>query len=263
MVFRKLDKASLGRRLCATDVAYFEAAAENSQCLGGVLSLTPGFPDLALACVLHSLTNIDDIENWIQELETVVPATGSRWLRFYLQKVSDRQRAFFLKKDYRESVELGFVIRLGIQAFGGMELKVCHGEADWQQYTQLCVISDQSPDGFDMDDDSYVQVSRLKVDAGYMTPYLAVLHDRVVGFVNIQLQGDFARCKNLLVHPDHRNQGVGTTIVKTAMMTAREQGAQYFGCYAIVGEPSVYLYRGLGMVEVTRQYEWSKHLGIT
>ena len=258
-----LDNATLGRLLVASDVDYFESAAENSHCLGGVLSLTTGFPDLSLACVLHSLTDIDDIESWIRQLEAIIPATGSRWARFYLQNVCDRERACLLKKGYRELVELGFATTLDTRTFGTMELKVCQSEADWQQYTRLSLLSGQGPDGFDMAGDSYVRVSRLKVDAGYMTPYLAVLCNRVVGFVNLSLQGDFARCKNLLVHPEHRDQGVGSIIVKAAMMVAREQGARYIGCYAIAGEPSVALYSGLGMVEVTRQFEWSKDLSAT
>lgn len=256
----KRDKAALGRLLTKSDVDYFEAAAENSHCLGGVLSLVPGFPDLPLACVLHSLTDIVDIERWIKQLEARAAASGSQWARFYLQKVGDRERACLLKNGYRELVEFGFATTLVPQAFGDMILKPCRSEADWQHYTRLGLVSVQGPDGFDMAGDSYVRVSRLKAEAGYMTPYLAVLRDRVVGFVNLSFQGDFVRCKNLLVHPDHRDQGVGSIIVKSAMMVAREQEAQYFGCYAIAGEPSVALYKGLGMVEVTRQSEWSRQL---
>jgi len=162
-------------------------------------------------------------------------------------------------------IELGFATKLDATSLDphtcrDVILKPCHSEADWQQCINLSLLSGQGPDGFDMAGDSYVRVSRLKVDAGYMSPYLAFLHDKAVGFVNLAFHANFARGKNLLVHPEHRNQGVGFSIVKAAMTLAQEQGAQYFGCYAIDEEPSVALYSSLGMVEVTRQYEWSKHL---
>ncbi len=258
-----LDKAALGEILAASDVAYFEAAAENNHCAGGVISQVPGFPGLPLACVLHSLTGIDDVDTWIQKIEACFATRGALWVRFYLQQLSDKQREQLQKKGYRELLELGFATRLGDTCCEGMVLKRCLSVQQWQEYTRLSLVSVSGPDGFDMDGDSYVRVSRLKAEAGYMTPYLAFLHGKLVGFVNLSFQGDFARCKNLLVHPDFRDQGVGSGIVATAMAVARDHGARFFGAYAITGEPSVALYRGLGMVEVTRQFEWSRLIGST
>jgi len=257
----KLNKTTLGNALAASDVAYFEAAAENTHCLGGVLSQIPGFPGLSLASVLHSLTGIGGINTWLEQVETCFSNRGSNWVRFYLQQVSDRQREQLQKWGYCELVEIGFATRLGVTGDEGTVLQRCVNEQQWREYTRLSLISVDGPDGFDMDGDSYARVSRLKVEAGYMVPYLAILHGKLVGFVNLSLQGDFARCKNLLVHPDYRGQGIGSSIISAAMATARDQGARYFGAYAIAGEPSVALYCGLGMVEVTRQSEWSRPLG--
>ena len=256
-----LDKPDLGRKLVRSDVAYFEAASENINCLGGILSLIPGFPDLSLACVLHSLAGIDEIDGWIQQLESLIDTLDSNWARFYLQELEDGQREQLQNMGYRELVEIGFASRLINPSCKGIALRHCHSESDWLQYTQLSLASGDGPDGFDMVGDSYARVSHMKVDAGYMTPFLAVLHGTVVGFVNLSLQGELARCKNLLVHPDYRDQGIGSATVTAVMAAAGEQGAAYFGSYAIAGEPSVELYKGLGMVEVTRQSEWSRYLG--
>jgi len=262
LVSSSLGKAHLGEVLAASDVAYFRAAADNIHCHGGVLSHVPGFSGLSLACVLHSLDAIIDINTWVGQLEDHIAGLGMRWVRFYLQESSGAQREQLQKLGYRELVELGFATRLAGINHGDVALKPCSSETQWRQYTQLSIDSVGGPDGFDMVGDSYVRVSRLKVDAGYMKPYLAFLGDRFLGFVNLSMQGGFARCKNLLVHPQFRGKGVGAGIVNSAMMEARKHGAGYFGCYAIAGEPSVELYRGLGMVEVTRQTEWSKPLDV-
>lgn len=250
------EKSLLGRAMLASDIAYFKAAANNEQCAGGVLSQIAGFPDLPLATVLHSVSRIDEAEQWIAEVEAAFAALDVHWVRFYLQSASAIQRQLLQVCHYQESLELGLVARLEEVERTRLELRHCCSEEQWQQYNHLCVISGTGPDGHDMSGDSYARVSRLKVEAGYMMPFLAVLDGNTAGFVNLSVNGDFARCKNVLVHPDYRGRGVGRQLVLAAMGESRRLGARYFGCFALAGGPSVNLYKSLGMEEVTRQLEW-------
>jgi ribosomal protein S18 acetylase RimI-like enzyme len=52
--------------------------------------------------------------------------------------------------------------------------------------------------------------------------------DRLVGFVNVAWDGrDHAFLLDPRVHPDHRNRGIGTELVRLAAVAARDAGCEW------------------------------------
>ena len=77
---------------------------------------------------------------------------------------------------------------------------------------------------------------------------------------SLAISDGYARMKNVLVHPDHRGQGIGLRLVHALLAEAVRQGATELGTFAAAGGAGHKLYRRCGLREITYQTEWTKPL---
>lgn len=255
-----IDRRACTQALRADEDAYFRAAAVNERMLGGTLSRVAGFPRLPAASVLHGLSRLPAGSGWIPRLEARFRALGAARARLYCLDVSDRRSDSLAAAGYRRSVEIGFAGPAKGNHTAKVKLLECESESRWKAYAEVARACERTPDGHAASGDDYYRLCRLKAEAGYMLPFIARHGGSVAGFVNLSLRGRYGRYKNLLVHPDLRGRGIGTAMIGALRSEAARRGASTVLVYAIEGSAAVALYAGLGMVEVTRQAEWSKAL---
>lgn len=87
--------------------------------------------------------------------------------------------------------------------------------------------------------------------------FLAYSDDEIVGTVQLQLATKAnaqhrAEVARLMVHPDHRGQGIARALMNALEEAARERGRTLLVLDCREGDPANELYRSLGYVEVGR-----------
>lgn len=253
------------QRLWDSDIRYFQAAAQNIDMLGGQLSFMEGLSSQAGACVFHSIGTLPSHEvSWLQALETNFVQRGVRRSRLYLQENRPEDEAFLKLNGYRPIIELGMAgpatsekLETGLEP---LELQPVR-EALWPLHRHLLSSCDSAPDGHRMQADDYATLERRKVEAGYMQLFLYLEDGKAQAIASLDIKQDFARTKNLLIHPARRGEGLGKSVVASLMAIARQQGASAMGAYALSENKAAYeMYRSAGMEKVYQQYEWVKLL---
>lgn len=271
------------RSLVKSEADYFRAGSKNTQLLGGTLSIAEGFESLAAGCVMHdvdgepsflspgkSAQEIDRlISRWLESLEDVFARKNAKFCRFYLPWWSAFEHDTVIRsRRFSRVIEVGLCRTLtNLNDFGRnlvgapkgvlMELK---SKDDWQTKKQLYQSARLGPDGHDMLGGLFADFEQLKCDRGYMTSYLFWHEGRCKGAVSLAINGAFGRLKNLFIHPDFRNRGLGRQVVALVIDKAREAGMHSLGVYALENQDSHELYRFMGLTEVVRQVEWCKSL---
>jgi ribosomal protein S18 acetylase RimI-like enzyme len=253
------------RALFDSESRYFETGADNVRVLGGTLSVMPGLARLPAGCVLHSLPT-DALTGQgagrLRSVEARFRNVGSRLCRIYLPASTGHLNQFLLAAGYRPARELGMIGELTDDRNAGHEepnLVAVAGARGWRDKSTIYRAADCGPDGHDMQGDLYADMERAKCRAGYMRSYLYRVDDRPVATASLALRDGFARLKNVLVHPDYRNLGVGRDIVRALMGEARRLGAQRIGCF-VSSKAALTVYRECGMWDMCFHTEWSRPL---
>ena len=273
-----VDTQALGL-LLASEVDYFRAGSRNIRLSEGVLSVTEGFESLAAGCVLH---NADDetpsnaashplwVDNQITRkrlalLESLFTEQKAGYFRCYLPLHSDVTESLSLTRgEYAQVVEVGLAARLvdiaatyasqRVDSTGRL-LPVRSAE-DWQRKKQLYQSAPIGPDGHDMQNGRFADFEHFKCSTGYMDSYLFIHRGICKGTISLAIKGRFARLKNLFVHPEFRNQGLGRRVIALALRESRHAGATMVGVYALENQSSHALYRSFGLKDAIRQVEW-------
>ncbi len=246
---------------------YFKAGSLNKRILAGELSSTTRFESLASGCVLHNIQqeNIPkNLKNWLDDVEYEFKVVGASLCRIYFSHQTESYYQLLIDRGYKKVVEVGLLISLeealkSSTTFNNA-LKPIQNHEELVLKKALYQLAKQGPDGHNMRDGSFADFEKVKNDAGYMTSYLYWKDNQPVGAVSLAIKNEFARLKNLLVHPSYRGQGIGSEMVIDLMHEAKRLGAKTFGVYAAENMNSHRLYLGCGMQEVLRQTEWSKEL---
>jgi ribosomal protein S18 acetylase RimI-like enzyme len=248
-----------------------------------VFSITDGFESLAAGCVLHTV--VEDMPStpgpiglWpdsavnrerLALLERLFADQKARYFRCYLPLPSaDTERPAPTGSEYAQAVEVGLAARLAdIEAVHASHredslsrLIPVRSTEDWQRKKQLYQSAPAGPDGHDMQNGRFADFERLKCTAGYMDSYLFMHRGTCKGTVSLAIKGRFARLKNLFIHPEYRQQGLGRLMITLALLESRHAGATMVGVYALQDGSSHALYRSLGMQDITAQIEWCKPL---
>ena len=143
---------------------------------------------------------------------------------------------------------------------GRVHLRTVRSERDWSLKLSLHRDVRRGPDGHSVDADQWVQMERLKCEAGYMEAYLIHLDDQPCGAVNFSPSARLGRLKNLVVHPHWRRRGIGVEAAREIIRLASQRGLAAAGVFALEHGPSLKLYRDAGYLPVVRQVEWYRRL---
>jgi ribosomal protein S18 acetylase RimI-like enzyme len=269
--------------LLASEVDYFRAGSRNITLAEGVLSIAEGFESLAAGCVLHevdseTLSNAASHPLWADDdiagqrraaLEKVFKEQKAGYFRCYLPLHScARERLLFTHGDYARAVEVGLAARLADieaayashRADSPGRLLPVRSTGDWQRKKQLYQSAPIGADGHDMQDGRFADFERFKCATGYMDSYLFMHHGICKGTISLAIKDRFARLKNLYLHPEFRNQGLGRLMIALALVESRRAGATMVGVYALENHASHALYRSLGLQAILRQVELCKPL---
>jgi len=81
--------------------------------------------------------------------------------------------------------------------------------------------------------------------------YLAMIEGQIAGFIILQLRGAFTGyVKTIIVHPDWRNQGIGTQLLQFAENQIFTEKPNVFLCVSSFNKKAQKFYRRLGYKKV-------------
>lgn len=113
------------------------------------------------------------------------------------------------------------------------------------------------PDGKDSPAKDYIELERLKIEAGYMKGFLIEVDHEPAGFFSLSPKGNLVRMKNLFSAPRVRGAGCGAAIISFAFQYASMTGRKHIGVFAIQGGAGERLYSRNGLKIVGAQTEYS------
>ena len=243
---------------------YFAAGSINKRILNGTFSIVPGYSSLPSACLMHAVDGRrlpTDIGQWAQSLEEVFGKHGSRLCRLYVASEASPLQADLTASGYQSVKEVGLYTRLKSHQhihWPDARLRPIDQAHDWQRKAELYVEAQKGPDGHNMQGRAYAELERIKCEAGYMRSYLYWHEGQPVAAVSLAISARYARMKNVLVHPEHRGQGIGLRLVHALFAEAVRNGATELGAFAAEGGVGHKLYHRCGLRDITYQIEWTK-----
>ena len=124
---------------------------------------------------------------------------------------------------------------------------------------KIALLNEDSarPDGKDSPAKDYIELERIKIEAGYMKGFLIEVENEPAGFFTLSPQGDLVRMKNLFSAPRIRGAGCGSAIIAFAEQYALMTGRKHIGVFAIRGGAGERLYTRNGLKVVGAQTEYS------
>ena len=256
---------SLIERVIETDRAYFELGARTRQIAGATMAWTPGLEACPAGAVVYRV-DADKVaahgRQWVADVESALAEVGARLARIYLDRRGTIIDEWLRAAGYADRDEIAFVHNFG-EPTSLMTLSPVRTDADWQRKLNLHEVAEGPPDGHFISARDYVALERAKCAHG-MEMYLAECEGEAVATAGFIAGEGLARIKNIVVHPDHRRQGFGASILAHIAAVGRARGLPTLCLFALADEPGEQLYRALGMTIAGTQVEWSKPLrGLT
>ncbi len=256
--------------LLESDSRYFEAAATLEPAGGAVIAHVPGLERVSAGCVVHRVDSAvlpRDPARWLDGVEHRLLGLGCWHARFYLTGRHPVLEAALLARWYRPQEEIGYAVamdgrplRLQREA-ARAELRPVTSADDWAAKLALHRLAGRAPDGHEADPEAWVELERMRTEAGYMRPYFVVSRGAICGVVGLAGSNAMLRIKNLIVHPSWRRMGIGTAVVRCAHAQAWREGWPALGVFALAGYHAEQFYRGAGLGAVTTQTEWMRPMG--
>ncbi len=266
-VARLSDATALAAELLENDRRYFESAAVLEPAGGAVIAHVPGLERVAAGCVVQRVDPAvlpRDPARWLDGIEHRLLGLGSWQARFYVTGRHPVLEATLLARGYRPREELGFAVVLDgptlaiTRELPVLELRPVTTPDDWAAKVALHRLAGTGPDGHDSEPEAWVELERMRAEAGYMRPYFVVSRGAICGVVALAGGESLLRIKNLVVHPSWRRMGIGSAVVRRAHAIAWREGWMALGVFALAGHPGEQLYRGAGLEIVARQTEWMR-----
>ena len=262
-----IERTELLQELLDSDVAYFHAAAKCEDLSGYRISRMPGLESLPAACVAHPIPGYTGTAGtgWLGLLEKRLSETGCGHARIYQQVPDDSLAKHFLQNGCRAAEEIALLSPHEGQEHGetdtsGVRLRPVNSDADWSLKISVHRDIPQGPDGHASQAEKWVQMERLKCEAGYMEPFLIMAGQHTCGAVNFAPGFRIGRLKNIVISPGWRRKGVGERAASLIIMMARGRGFEVAGCFAMKSGRALNMYRKAGYFPAAQQTEWFKKL---
>ncbi len=95
----------------------------------------------------------------------------------------------------------------------------------------------------------------LDNDTAYF--FVAIEEEQVIGYIGVSVVADSCFINNIAVSKQFRRQGVGTALLKIAIMTADAMGTDFISLEVRASNyPAIDLYRKMGFEEMGRRREF-------
>ena len=265
MAHQRIAQSALVDDLLNSDASYFEAAAKIERVRGATIAHMDGLEALAAGCVVQRIdpANITgSATGWLDDVERRLRHLGIHHARLYLHRKAPDLEAALTRMGYTAREEIIMLRSSPDPANRQTEasLREIKTEADWAAKLALHKRMAIGPDGHPAPAELWVDMERRKCEAGYMTPYLLVIDDEVIGAANAAVCGSVLRLKNLVVVPQHRRRGMGYVLAGLLADLAAPAGKTASGVFVVAGAPFAKMYTGTGFETVAHQTEWSKDL---
>lgn len=261
----KAPSKLLKQGLLESDRRYFESAACIEDCRGATIARIPGHTSLPAACVVQRITPSDlpvSTQKWLDRIETYLDGMGYSRARLYLRSRDSTFATELVRRGYDSSEEIGFlrIPPAEVSPSDECRLEPISDAEDWALKLRLHERCDVGPDGYPSTAKAWVDMERRRVEAGYMEPFFIKTHGSVRGVLSLAEFPHLLRLKNLVIHPDFRGEGVGTTAVQRVLREARKRRKRAVGAFGVKGSPGASLYRSCGFEEAVAQTEWARKL---
>jgi ribosomal protein S18 acetylase RimI-like enzyme len=249
-------------RVIATDRAYFELGARTRLIPGASLAWMPGFAACPAGAVVHSV-DPDEVaalgRQWVTDVESALADVGARLARIYVDRRGTAVDEWLRAAGYADRDEIAFVHDFP-EPSSSMSMLPVRSEADWRRKLALHGAAEGPPDGHFVAASEHVALERAKCAHG-LEMFLAEFGGETVATAGLIAGQGVLRVKNIVVHPDHRRQRYGASLLAHFAAIGRARGLPTLGLFALANEPGEQLYRAVGMSVAGTQVEWSKPLG--
>ena len=256
-----LSDTPLIDRVIGTDRAYFELGARTRRIAGAMLAWMPGLAGCPAGAVVYRV-DPDEVAahggHWVADIEAALAEVGARLARIYVDRRGTLVDELLRRAGFADRDEIAFVHEFP-EPTSGLTLTPVRSDADWQRKLDLHAAAEGPPDGHFIDASAYVKLERVKCAHG-MEMFLAECGGAVVATAGLIAGDGVARIKNIVVHPDHRRQRIGASLLANIAAIGRARGLPNLCLFALAGQTGERLYRALGMSIAGTQVEWSKPL---
>jgi ribosomal protein S18 acetylase RimI-like enzyme len=253
--------APLIERVMETDRAYFELGAETKRLPGATLAWMPGLARYPAAAVIYRV-DAEVVEargaQWVVDAEASLAEIGARLARIYVDRRGTGADDVLRAAGYADRDEIAFVHEFP-EPSSVVALSPVRTEADWRRKLALHEAAEGPPDGHFIEANDHVTLERAKCAHG-MEMFLAEYKGEAVATAGLIPGEGVLRIKNIVVHPDHRRQRFGASILANIAAIGRARGLPTLCLFALAGEPGELLYRAVGMRIAGTQVEWSRPL---
>jgi ribosomal protein S18 acetylase RimI-like enzyme len=248
-------------RVIETDRAYFELAANTRQIPGAMLAWMPGFANCPAGAVVHRV-NPDEAaargRQWVADAESALARVGAKLARIYVDCRGTIVDDWLRAAGYADRDEVAFVHDFPDPS-SSLSVVPVRSEADWRRKLALHEAAEGPPDGHFVAASEHVALERAKCAYG-LEMFLAQCEGEIVATAGLMAGQGVMRVKNIVVHPDHRRQRYGASMLAHLTAIGRARGLPTLGLFALANEPGEQLYRAVGMSVAGTQVEWSKPL---
>ncbi len=244
--------------LIADDCAYFRAGAEIETLCGWRIVYIPDLAHMAAGSVVEPPEGEDACP---AEVLDRLRRLGANAVRYYRPRakadLADAPAEYERTEErlYFADIPLSSGIRLNPR----ISIRPARPRDDAAK-TALYAEDDARPDGKSARAQDYVALERIKIDAGYMDPFLVEVDGEPAGCFGLSRGRTLYRLKNLFAAPRFRGAGCGPAMVAFAARLARADHVGGLGVLAIAGGAGERLYARSGMKTIGVQTEYFRYL---
>jgi len=245
-----------------SDAAYFDAGAVLEPVPGGLIARIKGLENLPAACVVHRINPRAlpaDLDDWVDGVEARLLEHHVRLSRIYLHQAHAPTESVLRARGYRCRAEAAVAL-VSMPGEPSLSLRTIKSEPDWEEKLAYHAPSNHSPDGYLYEPAEWVEMERIKCDAGYMRACFIEKQGEVVGVVSLAVRAGLLRFKNLMVHPDFRGQGIAVATVQSCARHANRLGLDLAGAFTLAEDSENSFYHKAGCQTIGKITEWKKDL---
>lgn len=256
----------IAHNLFESDRVYFELGARVSRIGPTSIVWMPGLAHTPAGCVCQRVPSsafqdrspTGGAPSWLDEVESAHRARGNPMVRFYTLDF-EGPRALLAASGYVCREEIGFASQgPATSRPGQVRLHPVETPSDWREKLRLHEASSEFSDGHAYLAREWVELERRKCLTGRMACFLIEYESEFHGSVCLMHEGRAIRIKNLYLQPDSRGRGIGSQTLQEIFAVHLRSEDSAAVVYGVRGDPGEHLYRSQNMVEICRQYEWTR-----